>query len=58
VTKTVVVTGAVRRHAGTEVRVTVIPVVRTDARLTRPDVLRFASMRLLTYEDPAVLAAG
>ena len=58
VTKTVTVTDAVRRHAGAEVRVTVVPVVRTADGPTRPDVLRIGSLRLLTYEDPAAVLAG
>jgi tyrosinase len=50
VTKTVIVTQAVQRHAGQAVRVTVLPVVRTPEGPRREDVLKFDSMRLLTFE--------
>jgi hypothetical protein len=50
VTKTVIVTDAVQRHAGQSVRVTVVPVVRSAGGLKRQDALQFDSMRLVTFE--------
>ena len=50
VTKTVIVTQAVRRYAGQSVSVTVLPVVRTPEGPRLEDVLQFDSMRLLTFE--------
>jgi tyrosinase len=50
VTKTVIVTEAMRRAGGGSVRVTVVPVVRTEGGIAATDVLRFDSMRLLTFE--------
>jgi tyrosinase len=50
ITKTVIVTAAVKRHSGETIRVTVVPVVRSEGAVRREDVLEFDSMRLLTFE--------
>jgi tyrosinase len=49
VTKTVIVTDAVRRHRGSNVAVTVVPVVRSAVGRHSPAVLHFRELRLLTY---------
>jgi hypothetical protein len=50
-TKTVIVTDAVKRVAGSDsVRVTVVPVVDKGEKAKREDVLHFEAVRLVTYE--------
>jgi tyrosinase len=50
ITKTVIATDAVQRHAGSEsVRVTVVPVVK-EGEGKADDVLSFDGLRLVTYE--------
>lgn len=50
VTKTVIVTDAIRRHSGETVQVTVVPILGSSDRPSTEDVLYFDSLRLLTYE--------
>lgn len=50
VTKTVIVTEAVRRRTEEAVRVTVVPVVRGGDGPRREDVLRFDALTLLVFE--------
>src|SRR3954447_11522313 len=52
-TKILTVTGALERLGGGDVTVTIVPIVRTHAKLPVADggdVLRFSSLRLVSYE--------
>ncbi|HSH60474.1 MAG TPA: hypothetical protein VK988_12725 [Acidimicrobiales bacterium] len=47
------VTDALKRVQGDQIRVTVVPVVPGDEQPETADVLEFDDVRLVTYEDSA-----